>query len=88
MDGVLDESKKTSKFFEEEGRGIFKTDKFTAKWEQHSIIYKKSAEEVQQKVYFISDHGNIYMIVCTARKNSIKSLQKTIDEVMNSFIIL
>ena len=88
MDRVLADSKETAKFFEEEGRGIFKTNKFTAKWEQHSFVFKKSTEEFQQKVYFISDYGNIYMIVCTARKNGIKKLQKTIDEVMKSFVIL
>jgi hypothetical protein len=46
-----------------------------------------SEEKIEQKNYFIGNNGVIYMIVCSARKDSINKMQSKIDEVLNSFRI-
>lgn len=88
ISAVISEIKNTSEKFKEEGKGILETKEFDAKWIQFTLKPKESFEQYQQKVYFIADGRNVFMIVCSSVPNGISALQNKIDEVIKSFKIL
>jgi hypothetical protein len=88
INGVISELKKNSKYFKLEEERVFKSKIFEGKWIKHTICSSDFPENFEQKVYFLKDGRNIYMIVCSAKNNEIDRMQSKIDEVINSFKIL
>jgi hypothetical protein len=74
---LISEVRKTATYYENKGNGVVKTKQFEAKWIQH-VLMNSDKEKIEQK---------IYMIVCSARKDSINKMQSKIDEVLNSLRI-
>lgn len=88
MNAVLLETKNRATFYKEKERGVKKLNDHTAKWVQFTVIPKGSQQESEQKVYFIGDSGNVYMIICSSFGDKIDKMQNTIDEVIRKFKIL
>jgi hypothetical protein len=88
MNAVLSETKNRATFYKEKERGVTKINHFTAKWVMYTIIPKGFQQECEQKVYFIGDSGNVYMIICSSFGNKIDKMQTQIDEVIKNFQIL
>jgi hypothetical protein len=87
MNGVLLNVKKDAVYFKTKGAGTFMLNNYEVKWEQHNVEYKKYPGRFEQKVFFIGDAGNIYMIICTSQLNEMDKLKESIDEVLTSFKI-
>ena len=87
-DQIVSMTKKKSYYFKETGNGTMKINKHKAIWRQHIIQQESTDNPTEQKVYFIWDNGNIYMIVCTTYLNQMEGFQSKIDKILHSFKIL
>lgn len=88
INAVISSVKKEAVYFEEKGSGTTKINQYKAEWQQYVIQVDHNAEIVEQLTYFISDHGNIYEIVCSAKANKLPKMKNEMDTVLNSFKIL
>lgn len=87
---LVNEVKELTVFYEEKGKGDEVINGTKMKWIQMQVLFKssKNDEKKEQKIYFAKGKGNIYMIVCTAKKDGIALMQNEIREVVNSFRII
>ncbi|HNU88212.1 MAG TPA: hypothetical protein PKJ94_07975 [Ferruginibacter sp.] len=87
---LVNEVKELTVFYEEKGKGDELINGTKMKWIQMQVLFKssKNDEKKEQKIYFAKGKGNIYMIVCTAKKDGIALMQNEIREVVNSFRII
>jgi hypothetical protein len=88
VNNIISDAGKNSFFFEKKGKGSAKVNTYDALWEQHIVQLTKNEPSVEQKVYFIGDYGNIYMIIFTSKVNEMNNFQPTIDSVLMTFRIL
>ena len=75
-------------YFKDEANDSIQINGYNIKWQKYVIQLDSNSKTVEQKVYFISDNKNTYMITCSAGVNQIKTIQPQIDTVLNSFKIL
>jgi phosphoenolpyruvate synthase/pyruvate phosphate dikinase len=88
---VLALTKEDAVFFEEKGKGDTVINGYETSWAQITVLHQKAAddEKKEQKIYFVKgEAGNIYMIICTAHKDGISSIQNSIDKVLQSFKVI
>lgn len=89
---VLEEVKKIATSYKEQKRVKCIINGYDSRWVQAEIIFNNDSDNrvKEQKTYFIKekDKRNIYMIVCSANRYSIGTIQNKIDEVLNSFRII
>lgn len=88
VNSLIFDSKKSFAYFEETARGITRVNNHTAKWIQNVLELKGKSYIVEQRAYFIEDHGNIYMITCTAKVKQLDKIENEISAVLNSFEII
>lgn len=87
---LVNEVKELTVFYEEKGKGEELINGSKMKWIQMLVLFKSSTndEKKEQKIYFAKGRDNIYMIVCTAKKDGIELMQNEIRQVVNSFRII
>ncbi len=87
---LVNEVKELTVFYEEKGKGDQVMNGNKMKWIQMQVLFKssKNDEKKEQKIYFAKGRDNIYMIVCTAKKNGIVLMQNDIKQVVSSFRII
>lgn len=87
---LVNEVKELTVFYEEKGKGDQLINGTKMKWIQMQVLFKssKNDEKKEQKIYFAKGRNNIYMIVCTAKKDGIVLMQNDIKQVINSFRII
>lgn len=87
---LVNEVKELTVFYEEKGKGEQLVNGSKMKWIQMLVLFKSSTndEKKEQRIYFAKGRDNVYMIVCTAKKDGIVLMQDEIKQVVNSLRII